>query len=231
MHVGPATAELVSTSDGANRAAAMAKALKDPLDQILAIAFEERKQNPNVCGEFFAFFFNELPRGIVRNGFPAIRNIFETNDLASSAIKDLLVDEVQFQFRGRKPFQSWFLQKLKWKAMNKQRELHSKKRREDLRCQFEVEGNTEQEQQPEGVLLKSEEERAVGLALGKLNSRDRLLLRLHGEGASRAKIAETLGISRESLRQVFRRALKRLHDKLENEALFRSRFGFFEGED
>jgi len=220
--LGSATAELVETIEGKQWLAQFSKApesqsgaMEDELDQLLNLAFHFRQQIPGVANEFFAFFWDRFPEGIVRGDFPPLRRLIETGDLAASALKDFLADDQGFQFKGRHAFDAWLLQRLKWKAHNKRRNMLAGKRREDLHRSIEDVDFADSQTTPDSAAAQAEQQRAMREIIGKLRPRDRIILRMYSEGASREDMEAELGMTKDALRQALHRALSRLRGEVD----------------
>jgi RNA polymerase sigma factor (sigma-70 family) len=190
-------------------------------DAILAHVFRVGQADPQVSGEFLEYFARLLlgPRVGPSVVAPALRHLFDTDDLVQSVFGDLWPDLREFTFETRAQFLSLLAQRVRWKASDKSRRLTRGIRREDQRVSERPEDLTlpEERSSPASQLAAREESARLALVLCRLEDRDRVLLRLHLEGKDAEQIAKELDLGYEAARKALQRAKKRAQELIEED--------------
>ena len=180
-------------------------------DAVLAQVFTFLKDRQALQNEFFSYilatghaqFSGLLPAGL--------RRFLETGDLVQSVFGDLLGDLQSLWFETRSQFLALLLQRLRWKAADHDKQRKAQRRQEQLRVSTSPETLQQSDQGPSPASKADDREREerLVLALMRLGTRDREIIKMHLRGEPVERIGESLGLEREAARKALRRALHR----------------------
>ncbi len=153
---------------------------------------------------------------------PLLRAHESGSDLVQSACRELLAKAAGFEYRGEEAFRAWLFTAVLNKLLKQERELRAQKR--DARRQVALDAHSgadglaacySQVLSPSGALIAEERVRALEVAFDDLPDHYREVISLSRIARlSRAQVAEQMGRSQDSVRNLLPRALVALAEVL-----------------
>ncbi len=184
-------------------------------DAVLATAHELARTDREVADEFLGHFLVAMTRLGSLSISAGLQRFLDTGDLVDSVAGDIWRDLAQIEFPGRRQFLAYLARRMRWKASDHARRLHSGRRREDRRQPVEEEQLAAPSQPGPSTMVGQQEERErLVLAILRLPARDRELLTRHLRGESFAEIAAAMGLTHEAARKAIQRAMAKARDLL-----------------
>lgn len=185
-----------------------------PADAALYLVHAHARTDLDFAGEFLNHFAQALFGMHVTDQYPGLRRHLETTDVVQSVMGDIWRDLVGLEFVGRSAFLSLLVQRLRWKANDKQKWLRRGCRREEMRTEAEVGALTASTEQdaPDSQMIRREEHRKAMIAVMRLPPRDREMVRQHLAGRNSSQIAAELKMTPAAVRKALERALRRTRE-------------------
>lgn len=161
--------------------------------------------------EFHGFIYKECSgqRGVT-GPYPRIRSTYETHDLLSEVVLDVMAPDSKVEFLGLSQFCSLVLMRMAWRASEISRRMEN---RSIAHVDMDVRdggGNT-----PQDLSEQKEDIRIIQAALGKLHPRDRVLIELHLSGLTSAEVGEKVALRPPAVRKALQRAMEALRSSLQ----------------
>lgn len=170
---------------------------------------------PDLAAEFMGYFMRRLNGARAVDIDPQLRRCFDTGDVIGSVLGDLWPQLGELEFRDERSFLALLLTRLRWKTAQHRRRLNSGKRREDRRCEADLqEVSNLDATAPQDREILAEERRAFAVALFRLSPEEREVVRHYLDGKSTYEYAAAKGILPGSARKRLERAIHRLRSVL-----------------
>jgi len=211
--LGPASAERVGHAT-AEQAASALQGCDDLLDAALTLLHRALTEGgPDLNRErreFHGFIYQEcLHRRGVTAHYPRIRSTYETHDLLSEVLMDLLEPSSKVEFFGLVPFCSLVVMRMAWRASEISRRMQNRGV-----PSLELDSRPGDSETSQDISAQSEDISNVQAALGQLHPRERTLLEHYLEGVSSAAIGEMMDMKPAAVRKAIQRAMVHLRARL-----------------
>ncbi len=215
-NLGPATEHHLQDPSSQALVLSRLRSGRDLPDAVLGEAHRIARQDRRVADEFLSYFLAHARRRGTPLVSPALRRLFDTDDLVQSVLRDVWSDLIAFEFESRAQFISLLAGRLRWKAADKSRSLNTLRRSEQKRVPEAVDDLDLQDPSAPVDLIAAAREQAatVASALLRLPERDQVLLRLHLRDEPLSVICRETALEPETARKALQRAIRRLRKAL-----------------